>query len=83
MSYLNTTNNTTNNTIITTSGTTLNTSANMYASNIEFDKSLIEYIELLYQLIGVDMTFDKFKNLSNSEKQTFVRDIKIKKLLDK
>lgn len=51
-------------------------------SNIEIDKSLIEYIELLYQLIGVDMTFDKFKNLSTSEKQAFIRDIKIKKLLD-
>lgn len=51
-------------------------------SNIEIDNSLIEYIELLYQLIGVDMTFDKFKNLSTSEKQAFIRDIKIKKLLD-
>jgi hypothetical protein len=51
-------------------------------SNIEIDKSLIEYIDLLYQLISIDMNYDKFKDLSTSEKQAFIRDIKIKKLLD-
>ena len=48
---------------------------------ISIDRNLIEYIDLLYQLLGVDMTYDKFKNLSTSEKQTFIRDIKIKLLL--
>lgn len=69
-------NNTTLNTgtgIIYTSGSSID--------SIELDKSLIEYIDLLYQLIGVDMNYDKFKNLSTSEKQAFIRDIKIKKLL--
>lgn len=60
--------------IIYTNGSNIN--------NIESDKSLIEYIDLLYQLIGMDMNYDKFKSLSTSEKQAFIRDIKIKKLLD-
>ena len=50
--------------------------------NMGIDKSLIEYIDLLYQLIGIDMTYDKFKDLSTSEKQSFIRDIKIKKVLE-
>lgn len=50
--------------------------------SIEIDKSLIEYIDLLYQLIGIDMDYDKFKSLSTSEKQAFIRDIKIKKVLE-
>ena len=75
MSYINTTTTISAGTgIIYTNGSNIN--------NIEIDKSLIEYIELLYQLIGVDMNYDKFKNLSTSEKQAFIRDIKIKKLLD-
>ena len=50
--------------------------------SIEIDKSLIEYIDLLYQLIGIDRDYDKFKSLSTSEKQAFIRDIKIKKVLE-
>lgn len=49
--------------------------------SVSIDRNLIEYIDLLYQLLGVDMTYDKFKNLSTSEKQAFIRDIKIKILL--
>jgi hypothetical protein len=49
--------------------------------SVSIDRDLIEYIDLLYQLLGVDMTYDEFKNLSTSEKQSFIRDIKIKLLL--
>lgn len=49
--------------------------------SVSIDRNLIEYIDLLYQLLGVDMTYDKFRNLSTSEKQAFIRDIKIKLLL--
>lgn len=75
MSYINT-----NTTISAGTGIIYTNGSNI--NNIEIDKSLIEYIDLLYQLIGVDMNYDKFKNLSTSEKQAFIRDIKIKKLLD-
>ena len=75
MSYINTTT-----TISAGTGIIYTNGSNI--SNIEIDKSLIEYIDLLYQLIGIDMNYDKFKDLSTSEKQAFIRDIKIKKLLD-
>lgn len=73
--YLNT-----NTTINAGTGIIYTTGSNI--DNIEIDKSLIEYIDLLYQLIGVDIDFDRFKNLTTSERQAFIRDIKINKVLE-
>lgn len=42
---------------------------------------IIEYVDLLYQLMGVDITYEKFKNLSSAEKIQLIRDIKLKKLI--
>jgi len=44
---------------------------------------LIEYIDLLYRLLDVDLTFEKLKKLTEAEKQQIVRDIKLKNLTDK
>lgn len=46
------------------------------------DKNLIEYIDLLYQIMGIDITYDKWKNMSSGEKLQLIRDIKLKKLID-
>ncbi len=52
------------------------------ASSITFDKNLIEYIDLLYQLLGVDIDFERWKNMNLSDRINLIRDIKIKKLID-
>ncbi len=52
------------------------------ASSITIDKNLIEYIDLLYQLLGVDIDFERWKNMNLSDRINLIRDIKIKKLID-
>ena len=62
---------------ITSSGVNITTT-----SSITFDKNLIEYIDLLYQLLGVDIDFERWKNMNLSDRINLIRDIKIKKLID-
>lgn len=44
-------------------------------------EQLIEYIDLLYQIMGIDITFEKWCELSASEKISLIRDIKLNKIL--
>ena len=65
-------------TIITnSSGTPLSTSY-VVKNDIE---TIIEYIELSYQILGIDMNFEKFKEMNDGDKQSFLRDIKIENIL--
>lgn len=64
-------------TITNSSGTTLNTSY-VVKNDIE---TIIEYIELSYQILGIDMNFEKFKEMNDGDKQSFLRDIKIENIL--
>ena len=50
--------------------------------SLTIDKNLIEYIDLLYQIMGVDITYDRWKNMSSGEKLQLVRDIKLKKIIE-
>lgn len=43
---------------------------------------LIEYIEYLYQLIGCDLSLDKFRNMTDAEKIQLIRDKKINNITD-
>ena len=45
--------------------------------------NLIEYINLLYSIVGIDIKFDEFQNMSESEKKSFIREIKIEKIINK
>ena len=63
----------------TTTGST-NISWNPPHSNVD---NLIEYIDLLYSIVGIDIKFDEFKKMSESEKKSFIREIKIEKIINK
>ena len=52
------------------------------SDSISIDKNLIEYIDLLYQIMGIDMTYEKWKNMSSGEKLQLIRDIKLKKIIE-
>ena len=41
----------------------------------------VEYIEFLFQLLGIDLTYDQFTKMSQLEMKTFIRDYKLEKLL--
>jgi hypothetical protein len=53
-----------------------------WSDSISIDKSLIEYIDLLYQIMGIDITYDKWKNMSDGERLQLIRDIKLKKIIE-
>jgi hypothetical protein len=42
----------------------------------------IEYFDFIVQILGIDITFDEFKLMNDGEKKSFIRDLKIKKVLD-
>lgn len=75
------TNSNTNNVLVTNS-----TGISSYSSgpiNISYTitEDLIKYIDLLYQILEIDIDYDRFKNMSHSERICLIRDIKIKKLI--
>ncbi len=58
------------------------------SSNIAYNYNLVDrneklkdFIEFGLQLMGIDLTFDEFRNMSEIEKKTFIRDYKLEKLL--
>ena len=70
--------------IIYTSNTTTNISSGSWVYNspkIEQEK-LILYIDLMAQLLGINMNFEKFSEMTPEEIKSFTRDLKLKKLID-
>lgn len=65
-------------------GTTTNISNGNWLYNspsIEQEK-LILYIDLMAQLLGINMNFEKFSEMTPEEIKSFTRDLKLKKLID-
>lgn len=57
---------------------------NTYALNNKIEESnkrVIDYIEFILKIIGIDMSYDKFLNMSDNDKKQFLRDIKIDKII--
>ena len=48
---------------------------------IEQEK-LIQYIDLMAQLLGININFEKFSDMTPEEIKSFTRDLKLKKLID-
>lgn len=67
-------------TTTTTSGTILSGSYNYGIPHTE-DKNLIEYIDFISTILGIDINYEKFKKMSDSEKKSFLREIKINNIL--
>lgn len=59
-------------------GTSINSLYNNTASEIN---TLSEYIDYMNRILGIDMTFEKFKDLDESERQQFLRNEKLKRLI--
>ncbi len=63
--------------ILQSSGTTLN-----WGDGISMNSDIIEYIDIFYQLMGIDMDYKRFSIMTKDEKKAFIRDIKLEKLID-
>ena len=68
-----------------TSGTTLTTGFNnniTWGDGISMNSDIIEYIDIFYQFMGIDMDYKRFSEMTKEEKKGFIRDMKLKKLID-
>ena len=63
--------------ILQSSGNTLN-----WGDGITMNSDIIEYIDIFYQLMGIDMDYKRFSIMTKDEKIAFIRDIKLQKLID-
>lgn len=48
----------------------------------KIDSSLVDYVDLLFNLLGVDITYNRFQDMTESERLQFIRDLKIKRLIN-
>ena len=61
----------------------------VYTTSSGFDwvegknEEIISFIEFGLKLMGIDLEYSKFKEMSDSEKMSFIRDFKIERLLEK
>lgn len=65
-----------NNYTITTTGCNLTISSGYY-----IDSTIIEYIDFISEILGIDINYEKFKKMSDCEKKSFLREIKINNIL--
>jgi hypothetical protein len=63
--------------VISSPNTTLS-----WGDGISMNSDIVEYVDIFYQLMGIDMDYKRFSLMSKEEKRSFVRDIKLQKLID-
>jgi hypothetical protein len=51
------------------------------SEGVDPNSDMIEFFELILVVLGVDLTFEEFQNMSSDERVSLIRDIKIKKVL--
>jgi len=73
-----------NNTLIANPGQVITTGTNTlsWGDGISMNSDIVEYVDIFYQLMGIDMDYKRFSLMSKEEKRSFVRDIKLQKLID-
>ena len=68
-----------------TSGTTITTGTNntiTWSDGVAMNSDIIEYIDIFYQFMGIDMDYKRFSEMTKDEKKGFIRDFKLKKLIE-
>ena len=53
-----------------------------WSDGISMNSDIVEYIDIFYQLMGIDMDYKRFSIMTKEEKRSFIRDIKLQKLID-
>ena len=71
-------------TLIANPGSLLQSSGNTltWGDGISMNSDIIEYIDIFYQLMGIDMDYERFSKMTKEEKISFIRDLKLQKLID-
>jgi hypothetical protein len=73
-----------NNITLTPSGSVLSTGTTTlnWGDGYMMNSDIIEYIDIFYQFMGIDMDYRRFSDMSKDEKKGFIRDLKLKKLIE-
>jgi len=66
-----------NGSILQSSGNTLT-----WGDGISMNSDIVEYIDIFYQFMGIDMDYERFSKMTKEEKKGFIRDLKLQKLID-
>lgn len=53
-------------------------STNQYMSQTQ---DVIQYIDFSFKILGIDLDFSKFQEMTESERKSFLRDTKINKII--
>jgi len=53
-----------------------------WGDGISMNSDIVEYVDIFYQIMGIDMDYKRFSLMSKEEKRSFIRDIKLQKLID-
>jgi hypothetical protein len=48
----------------------------------QIDRSLVEYTDILFNLMGIDITYERFQKMSDNERKQFVRNIKLNNIIN-
>jgi len=68
---------------ITPSGTLLTNSNSIgWGDGTFMNSDIIEYIDIFYKFMGIDMDYERFSKMTKEEKKGFIRDLKLQKLID-
>jgi hypothetical protein len=78
---------TSNNNTITTCSTNITgivySNGGSISNDIRWESNkIIDFIEFSLKIMGIELTYNQFKEMSDAEKAAFIRDIKINKIID-
>ena len=73
---------TTSTTPFTLQGSTTHANSITWSDGRFMNSDIIEYIDIFYQFMGIDMDYKRFSEMTKEEKKGFIRDLKLKKLID-
>ena len=67
---------------ITPSTLVSNSNSIRWGDGVFMNSDIIEYIDIFYQFMGIDMDYVRFSKMTKEEKKGFIRDLKLQKLID-
>ena len=67
---------------ITPSTLASNSNSITWSDGVFMNSDIIEYIDIFYQFMGIDMDYERFSEMTKDEKKGFIRDLKLKKLIE-
>lgn len=62
-------------------GLTLSNNAVLNSITLELEENIVEYIDFAFKIMGVKISYSQFKEMSESERKSFLRDLKINKIM--